>query len=62
MDLFDEFEEMDDFENNLNKYLNNIDSKTNTIKIYYVRHTYIKFCIKFKMFIKKLKNILYLFY
>ena len=26
MDLFDEFEEMDDFENNLNKYLNNIDS------------------------------------
>ena len=26
MDLFDECEEMDDFENNLNKYLNNIDS------------------------------------
>ena len=26
MDLFDELDEMDDFENNLNKYINNTDS------------------------------------
>ena len=56
--LFDIEDEMDDFEKNLNKYLdNNTISKAFTIKnINYVSNGIIKYNIKFKNIIKIFKK------